>query len=185
MSLFFFFWLSNDAVKTETTWSPTASKKRCKKKSYWNRTIFHFFFISEREGVFYCDVFRRVKFSFCVNCITIGSGCRLTKVNKDEKYRQYSAYYYIIYMWQQDWEEIKWIEHVKNIQLDMKIYCVTYHTYIHTCPWCNGYRRRKWTRRHEFKSWTRLIAFHIALIPLGKVWIQLFSLQLWVNSRTD
>ena len=23
--------------------------------------------------------------------------------------------------------------------------------------------------RHEFKSWTRLIAFHIALIPLGKV----------------
>ena len=28
-----------------------------------------------------------------------------------------------------------------------------------------------------------LIAFHIALIPLGKVWIQLFSLQLWVNSR--
>ena len=52
------------------------------------------------------------------------------------------------------------------------------------CPWCSRYRRRKWTRRHEFKSWTRLIAFHIALIPLGKVWIQLFSLQLWVNSRT-
>ena len=52
------------------------------------------------------------------------------------------------------------------------------------CPWCNGYRRRKWTRRHEFKSWTRLIAFHIALIPLGKVWIQLSSFQLWVNSRT-
>ena len=53
------------------------------------------------------------------------------------------------------------------------------------CPWCNGYRRRNWTRRHEFKSWTRLIPFHIAVIPLGKVWIQLFSLQLWVNSRAD
>ena len=53
------------------------------------------------------------------------------------------------------------------------------------CPWCNGYRRRKWTRRHEFKSWPRLIAFHIALMPLGKVWIQLFSLQLWVNSKVD
>ena len=26
--------------------------------------------------------------------------------------------------------------------------------------------------------------FHIALIPLGKVWIQLFSPQQWVNSRT-
>ena len=51
--------------------------------------------------------------------------------------------------------------------------------------WCNGYRRRIWTRRHEFKSWTWLIAFHMALIPLGKVWIQLFSLQLWVNSRAD
>ena len=53
------------------------------------------------------------------------------------------------------------------------------------CPWCNGYRRRKWTRWHEFKSWTRLIVFHIALIPKGKVWIQLFSLQLWVNCRAD
>ena len=43
----------------------------------------------------------------------------------------------------------------------------------------------EWTRRHEFKSWTRLIAFHIALILLGKVWIQLFSRQLWENSRRD
>ena len=57
--------------------------------------------------------------------------------------------------------------------------------FLWRCPWCNCYRPRKWTRRHEFKSWTRLIAFHIALIPLGKVWIQLVSLQLWVNSRTD
>ena len=57
--------------------------------------------------------------------------------------------------------------------------------YTTWCPWCNGYRHRKWTRWPEFKSWTRLIAFHIALIPLGKVWIQLFSLQLWVNSRAD
>ena len=31
----------------------------------------------------------------------------------------------------------------------------------------------------------RLFGFHIALIPLEKVWIQLFSLQLWVNSRTN
>ena len=53
------------------------------------------------------------------------------------------------------------------------------------CPWCNGYRRRIWTRRHEFKSWTWLIAFHIALKLVGKVWIQIFSLQLYVNSRAD
>ena len=51
--------------------------------------------------------------------------------------------------------------------------------------WCNGYSRREWTRWHEFKSWIALITFHIALIPSGNVWIQLFSLQLWVNSRTD
>ena len=67
----------------------------------------------------------------------------------------------------------------KNRMYNAKLWCNW------RCPWCNGYRRRKWTRRHEFKSWTRLIAFHIALIPLGKVWIQLFSLQLWVNSKTD
>ena len=53
------------------------------------------------------------------------------------------------------------------------------------CPWCNGYHHRKWTWQHVFKSWMRLIAFQIGLIPLGKVWIQLFSLQLWVNSRAD
>ena len=41
--------------------------------------------------------------------------------------------------------------------------------YCWRCPWCNGYSRRKWTQRLEFKSWTRMIAFHIALIPLGKV----------------
>ena len=31
------------------------------------------------------------------------------------------------------------------------------------CPWCNGYHRRNWTQRDEFKSSTRLTAFHTAL----------------------
>ena len=44
-----------------------------------------------------------------------------------------------------------------------------------------GYDFRKWTESYQFKSWTRMIAFHIALISLGKVRIQLFYLQLWVN----
>ena len=57
--------------------------------------------------------------------------------------------------------------------------------FLRRCPWCNGYRRRNWTRRHEFKSWTRLIAFHIALISLGKVWIQICTLLLWLNNRAD
>ena len=34
---------------------------------------------------------------------------------------------------------------------------VTWFPYI-ACPWCNGYRRRKWTRWHEFKSWTDCIS---------------------------
>ena len=36
------------------------------------------------------------------------------------------------------------------------------------CLWCNGYRHRKWTRQHEFKSWTRLIAFSHSTNTLGK-----------------
>ena len=36
------------------------------------------------------------------------------------------------------------------------------------CPWYNGYCRRKWTQRHEFKSWTRLIAFSHSPNTLGK-----------------
>ena len=43
----------------------------------------------------------------------------------------------------------------------------------------------KWSRRARVQILSSLIAFRIALIPLGKVWIQLFSLQLWVNSKTD
>ena len=52
------------------------------------------------------------------------------------------------------------------------------------CPWCFGGACGVMViivgNRHGN---TRLIAFHIVLIHLGKVWIQLFSLQLWVNSR--
>ena len=33
-----------------------------------------------------------------------------------------------------------------------------------------------------FKSWMRLFAFHIVLMPLIKFWIYLFTLQLWGNS---
>ena len=72
-----------------------------------------------------------------------------------------------------------------TIHLRIRIFPELHHQHLWRCLWCNGYRHRIWTLRYEFNSWTRLIAFHIALIPLGKVWIQLFSLQLWVNSRTD
>ena len=85
-----------------------------------------------------------------------------------------------------------WISTVKcagplidHLVVKVWIFALTYKSTPRRCPWCNGYHCRKWTRQHEFKSWTRLIAFHIALIPLGKVWIQLFSLQVWVNSRAD
>ena len=76
-------------------------------------------------------------------------------------------------------ENVQYVLPKKLMERQLDIYQFSW------CPWCYGYRRRKWTRQHEFKSWTRPIAFYIALIPLGKVWIQLFSLQLWVNSRID
>ena len=83
---------------------------------------------------------------------------------------------------------IRFVSPLSFMDLSIDLCAVTFIftvNYLRRCLWCNGYRRGKWTRRHEFKSWTRLIAFPIALIPLGKVWIQLFSLQLWANSRTD
>ena len=61
--------------------------------------------------------------------------------------------------------------------------CICITNIYRRCPWCNGYRRTKWTRWHEFKSWTWLMAFHKALIPNYYLIIQLFSTQLWVNSR--
>ena len=53
------------------------------------------------------------------------------------------------------------------------------------CLLCHGYCRRKWMRRREFKSWTRLFAFHITLIHTRKVWIQFFVLQQWVASQAN
>ena len=35
------------------------------------------------------------------------------------------------------------------------------------CPWCNGYRRRNWTRRHEFKSWTDCISHSTNILGKG------------------
>ena len=86
------------------------------------------------------------------------------------------------------WKDIKLLElynakstHVKNSSSRSSIQLIAGRgnkVFFRRCPRCNVYRRRKWTRNHEVKSWTRLIAFHKALIPLGKVWIQFFSLEL-------
>ena len=37
-----------------------------------------------------------------------------------------------------------------------------------TITWCNGYRHRIWTRRHEFKSWTRADCISHSTNTLGK-----------------
>ena len=44
------------------------------------------------------------------------------------------------------------------ISLKTKLYWPEYTNNTHYCPWCNGYRRGKWTQRHEFKSWTDCIS---------------------------
>ena len=41
--------------------------------------------------------------------------------------------------------------------------------------WCNGYHKIKWTRRTDFKSWTRLFAFHFILMLLLKGMNPFFS----------
>ena len=113
-------------------------------------------------------------YSFWVKDASIS---RLTTDLNLELSFSYSSCHTVV-SWQNDTE---WEINETEVGNEMEIFII----YTRRCPWCNGYRRRNWTRRHEFKSWTRLIAFHIALIPLGKVWMQLFSLQLWVNSRAD
>ena len=35
------------------------------------------------------------------------------------------------------------------------------------CPWCQGYRRRNQTRRHEFKSWTDCISHSTNIFGKG------------------
>ena len=45
--------------------------------------------------------------------------------------------------------------------------------------WCNIYCHWTWIRQIQFKSWKPLVAFHVALIPLGKVWIQLSTSSYW------
>ena len=50
--------------------------------------------------------------------------------------------------------------------------------YIYRKHTCNGYCDGKWTWWPEFKSWTRVFAFLIARIPLGRVWTWLFFPQL-------
>ena len=37
----------------------------------------------------------------------------------------------------------------------------------------------------EFKFWKKLFSFHIELIPLGKIWIQLLFFQLKIDSITQ
>ena len=46
--------------------------------------------------------------------------------------------------------------------------------------WHKGYCPRKWTQQAKFKSWTKLFVFHLALMPLGKVWIP-SPIYLWVT----
>ena len=58
-------------------------------------------------------------------------------------------------------EPISWMSCIS----DSYICLWTFYKHYTRCPWCNSYRRRTWTLWHEFKSWTRPIAFHIALIP--------------------
>ena len=54
--------------------------------------------------------------------------------------------------------KLVFVKRVKNEFSSIQLSIVTYmFAYKRRCPWCNGYRRRNWTR-HEFKSWTDCIS---------------------------
>ena len=71
----------------------------------------------------------------------------------------------------------KWRERVRDIRASGTTWWWRY-----ICV-CVCVCRRKWIWWLAFKFWTRLFAFPMVLIPMGKVWIQLFSLKLWVSSK--
>ena len=74
---------------------------------------------------------------------------------------------------------------VCDIYLSIYIYIYT-HTHTHThvygvmiiVIW-------KWTWQAKFNSWLILFVSHFVFISLGKVWINIFFHQLWVNSMAD
>ena len=70
---------------------------------------------------------------------------------------------------------LNWDIVVSEFKLQLRSYVLYY-------PWANGGARGVMVivagiGHGDTSSNPRLIAFHIALIPLGKVWIQLFSLH--------
>ena len=92
----------------------------------------------------------------------------------------YIYIYIVLYIYKYIWcYGVIYIYIYIYIYIHISIYMVLYiyiYIYMFVCWWCYGYYCRKWIRRPEFQSWTKLFAHHIALISFGKVWIQLFSL---------
>ena len=81
-----------------------------------------------------------------------GNKCLILNRTVSDRYQQLKPF---------DWVETIAIQLWKQISSNSFKNEITDLLYTRRCPWCNGYRRRKWTRRLEFKSWTRLIAFHV------------------------
>ena len=79
----------------------------------------------------------------------------------------------------------KWRERVRDIRASgmtwwwWRLYLSTYS--MHSAS--SSFSKWKQNQRPEFKTWTRLFAFHFALMPLGKAWIHLFFSQLEWPSR--
>ena len=110
-----------------------------------------------------------IRHCFTFNCVAIKSPgvkqcttCQCTNYHSTTKHSRYSLNFFC---------------HV--------IYLLQASTYQNIGKLLTHPNIKLWTWQAKFKPWTRLFGFHIALIPLGKVWIQQFSLQLWVNSRAD
>ena len=84
------------------------------------------------------------------------------------------------------WNDFTWNEYATFCLFKLKVFCFSLlHIELRSeirHSWYNGYRYWKWS---EFNPKMRLFAFNIALMPLGKVWIQLFFPELSANCWSD
>ena len=64
---------------------------------------------------------------------------------------------------------------ILNGSVKMSVVLYIFNSVTLPSPWRNDYCRKKQNQWSKFKSWTRLSAFYLAPIPLGKALIHMFS----------
>ena len=141
------------ALKKMTSWavslkSVVSSEARLKASDDFNLSFKISLILSERSFVLHKTVKREkvnllsqmfflLSCKFCEYCQTI--------------FNKFSVIERLSFFCHTFTKNLKDIIILLSIAIKIKHLCNIIMT-TNTCPWCNGYRRRKWTQRHEFKS---------------------------------